>query len=180
MTLARTAAQRINNAFVSVPPSPLSLDQYRPLRGTQLHASTELKENNPLPPFYVSILQCFPSSLSLKRKMDDRDQPPHPIASAAKKAKHPVTISLTAKQTQRAQEEEYPNGFIYCHQCNKKRDLQGKFFYPPPLLYVHLVHSRCSVYLTEDTGDCRRYAGKALSCKILQILLDETLWGRYG
>jgi len=118
MTLARTAAQRINNAFVFVPPSPLSLDQYLPLKGTQLHASTELKENTPLPPFYVSILQSFPSSSSLKRKMDDRDQPPHTIASATKKK---------AKQTQHALEEEYPNGFIYCHQCNKKCDLPGKF-----------------------------------------------------
>lgn len=124
MTPARAVAQRLNNAFVSVPPSPISLDQYRPLKGTQLHASTKLKENIPLPPFYVSILQSYPSSSSHKRKMDDRDQPSHTIASATKKAKHTVTSSSTAKQTQHAPEEEYPNGFIYCHQCNRKRDLQ--------------------------------------------------------
>lgn len=178
MTSARTVAQRLNNAFVFVPPSPFSLDQYRPLKGTQLHASTKLKENIPLPPFYVSILQSFPSSSSLKRKMDDRDQPPHTTASATKKAKHPVTISPKAKQTQHASEEEYPNGFIYCHQCNRKRDLQGKLLYSPPPPYVHLVHSQCSMHLTQATGDCRRCAGKALSCKILQILLNESLWGR--
>ena len=149
MTSARTVAQRLNNAFVFVPPSPFSLDQYRPLKGTQLHASTKLKENIPLPPFYVSILQSFPSSSSLKRKMDDRDQPPHTTASATKKAKHPVTISPKAKQTQHASGEEYPNGFIYCHQCNRKRDLHGKLLYSPPpaprhMFTLYIVSVQCT------------------------------------
>lgn len=66
-----------------------------------------------------------PAPAQNKRKLDVdapvADQP------ASKKHKQPKDAD---QQPVANATDEYPNGFVYCHQCNKKRDATGPS--PPP------------------------------------------------
>ena len=127
---AHPSVQRINNAYVQVPASPLSLASYHPLR-TPVHtaSSTKLKENTPLRRLQFT---ANPST-SHKRKLSDcipiHDGP----ISVLKKAKLNETPSkVKAPRSQQIVPTanacpDFPNGYVYCHQCCKKRDILGKF-----------------------------------------------------
>ncbi|KAF5351686.1 hypothetical protein D9756_007699 [Leucocoprinus leucothites] len=76
---------------------------------------------------------------SLKRKTSSRDDAP-----AKKHRTQPVTITLKPKARPFASApipmpnacEDYPNGFIYCHQCSKKRDVTDAI----QCTFLELIH----------------------------------------
>ena len=131
--MASTArAHRINNAYVQVPASPLSLASYHPLN-TSIHtaSSTKLKENTPLRLQFTTN-----SSSSRKRKLSDCISIHDGSASVLKKAKFSAVDETPSKvKASRSQQiiptanacPEFPNGFAYCHQCSRKRDILSKF-----------------------------------------------------
>ena len=123
--------QRINNAYVQVPASPLSLASYHPLR-TPIHtaSSTKLKENTPLRLQFTTN-----PSTSRKRKLSDCVSVHGPI-SVLKKAKLNAADETPSKvKAPRSQQivptanacPDFPNGYVYCHQCSKKRDILSEF-----------------------------------------------------
>jgi hypothetical protein len=113
--------QRINNAYVQVPASPLSLASYRPLK-TPIHAasSTKLKENTPLRPLQFTTNP----PASRKRKFSDCDSIREFIT---KKSKLNVADVLSQPVVPTANAcPDFPNGYAHCHQCCKKRDILSK------------------------------------------------------
>ena len=124
--------QRINSAYVQVPASPLSLASYRPLR-TPIHTAsgTKLKENTPLRLQFTTN-----SSTSRKRKFSDCVSIHDGPLSVLKKAKLIAADATPSKvKAPRSQQivptanacPDFPNGYVYCHQCSKKRDILSKF-----------------------------------------------------
>jgi len=132
------SVQRVNRAYVDVPPSPLTAAIRRGF-GNSLHAvpsNNNRKENAPLQPSQTSMSQGV--STSLKRKFLDSE--PSLVVDGvmvlAKKAKPsavPCGATLNMKQIQATDpaiaktitDEE----FVYCHQCNQKRDAKCKPLY---------------------------------------------------
>jgi len=89
--------------FVDVPPSLFPLSRYVPL---------SRKENAPLQ-----------TLLSRKRKLSDPD--PSPSTKKQKLvAGTPSSIPAPLVSASNAS-ADFPNGFIYCHQCSRKRDISG-------------------------------------------------------
>lgn len=135
------SVQRLNKAYVQVPQSPVSLSSYRALGGSaHLVPSSRLKENTPLPPFKLAMPQHpSSSSASTKRKISDRDSSSLVfdgvyISSTKKSRLSASTGNMTPLKAKAPKPEVpaanacpgFPNGFSYCHQCNKKRDVAGK------------------------------------------------------
>ncbi|PPQ84593.1 hypothetical protein CVT25_015796 [Psilocybe cyanescens] len=132
------SVQRLNKAYVQVPQSPVSLSSYRALGGSaHLVPSSRLKENTPLPPFKLAMPQHpSSSSASTKRKISDRDSSSLVfdgvyISSTKKSKLSASTGNMTPLKAKVPKPEVpaanacpgFPNGFSYCHQCNKKRDV---------------------------------------------------------
>ena len=140
---AHPSIQRINNAYVQVPASPLSLASYYPLTGrTPIHtaSSTKLKENTPLRLQFTTN-----PSTSRKRKLSDSISIHDGPISVLKKAKLNVVDETPSKvKAPRSQQivptvnacPEFPNGYVYCHQCSKKRDILSKFAFYTSITFV--------------------------------------------
>ncbi|OAX43298.1 hypothetical protein K503DRAFT_181435 [Rhizopogon vinicolor AM-OR11-026] len=101
--------RRQSQVFVEIP-SSATTSYYQP------HVSSSRKENA----LRASVSQntIMSTNTSSKRKQDEtHDQP-------SKKAKVEIT-SIKPNATRRPLANatpDFPNGFVYCHQCNKKRD----------------------------------------------------------
>ncbi|KAF5317248.1 hypothetical protein D9611_003867 [Ephemerocybe angulata] len=142
-TLSSTRKHTASTVYVQVPPSPFDLDQYQFLSARHVPTNNGgklLKENTPLRAPRTHMSQsASTSSSSLKRKLSDRDS-----ASSAsldttpansKKIKSasvgtplkPTQVNANAINVEPAANAcpEYPNGWTYCHQCCKKRDLDA-------------------------------------------------------
>lgn len=131
------SVQRLNKAYVQLPASPHSLSTHL-ARSTPAHvvASSKLKENTPLRPSLFAMPQHVSSSTSLKRKLSDRDTPSQVmdgVVLSSKKSRLSMDASTSLKARQAEPQiplsnatEEFPNGWVYCHQCNKKRDVTGR------------------------------------------------------
>ena len=129
---AHPSIQRINNAYVQVPASPLSLASYHPLRTPNHTAlSAKLKENTPLRLQFTTN-----PSTSRKRKLSDCISARDGSISVLKKAKLNATDESPSKVKASRSEQivptanacpKFPNGYVYCHQCYKKRDILSKF-----------------------------------------------------
>jgi len=127
---AHPSIQRLNHAYVQVPASPLSLASYHPLKAPIHTASSmKLKENTPLRPLQFSTNP----SMSHKRKLSDRGSIHDGPISDVKKVKlfaadgtpskakaHPIVPTPNACP-------DFPNGYVYCHQCSTKRDILSEF-----------------------------------------------------
>ena len=123
--------QRINSVYVQVPVSPLSLDSYRPLK-TPIHTAsrTKLKENTPF-----RLQSTTSPSTSRKRRLSDCISIYDGPISVLKKAKlnaAETPSKIKAPQNHRIVPTanacpDFPNGYVYCHQCSKKRDILSKF-----------------------------------------------------
>jgi hypothetical protein len=101
--------------FVDVPPSPFPLSRY---------SSISRKENAPL---------TTASPLSRKRKLSDPEG--SSITSTKKQRlvpKSPLKTSSIPEPLASASNTsaDFPNGFIYCHQCSQKRDISGECIQP--------------------------------------------------
>jgi len=143
---SHSSVQRLNKAYVQVPPSPLTLSSYRSLNtSSHVVSSSKLKENTPLRPFQLANMSNHSASTaSSKRKASDRDSSSLILdgvnPSATKKSKLSASAATTSnnntplktKQTSQSISAsnacpEFPNGWTYCHQCNKKRDLNSEY-----------------------------------------------------
>lgn len=93
--------------YVDVPPSPFPLSRY---------SSLSHKENTPL---------TIASHLHRKRKLSD------PKGGSTKKQKLAAVTPLQTSSSPVPLDStpdvsaDFPNGYIYCHQCSKKRDISG-------------------------------------------------------
>ena len=136
-----SAVQRFNKAYVQVPFSPLTSTRSRgSVTASHVLHSSKLKENTPLRPLSLSMQQQSSSSTltSAKRKLSDRDAPSQVLDGviiSSKKIRMSMdgsaSNSIKYRRTQTLAylnnaSEEFPNGFVYCHQCNKKRDAAGR------------------------------------------------------
>ncbi|CAA7261782.1 unnamed protein product [Cyclocybe aegerita] len=131
------AIQRVNKAYVQVPVSPYSTSSVHRMLATPIHvaASNKLKENTPLRPSHLAMSHSIIPSTSLKRKISDREPRlifDGVVITSAKKPKlsapndngtllkkNPSKVDIPVIELT----PEFPNGSVYCHQCNRKRDL---------------------------------------------------------
>ncbi|TEB38255.1 hypothetical protein FA13DRAFT_1725894 [Coprinellus micaceus] len=140
-----TLSRRASTAYVEIPPSPFDLHQYQSLSARHVPASNNgggkpTKENTPLRAPRLHMLQSASTSTSasssLKRKLSDDDSSVTSLESeqsSSKKAKSASTgtplkaaqLNIVPSQPVANACEEFPNGWIYCHQCCKKRDLEA-------------------------------------------------------
>ena len=125
----------INRAYVQVPPSPLT--NYHRVTGSVLPfvlSKSEQKENALLKISALPMSHSDASPTSLKRKSVDWEPASLDLDGAHKKSKlsfaplgPPLNVKhITMNEPVKNISEEFPDGFVYCHQCNKKRDLNGK------------------------------------------------------
>ena len=139
--LQRPVTRRFSQVYVDIPPSPFH--KSRVVSGSPLHVhthSSNRKENAPLQ--FSSIIQDqdpATSSPNRKRKLSESYTNMNMASvdgttSLVKKAKVSVnektvhkSKTTTAKIGTQQVSEEFPNGWFYCHQCNKKRDSGRKY-----------------------------------------------------
>ena len=148
---ANPSIHRINNAYVQVPASPLSLASYHPLR-TPIHtaSSAKLKENTPLRLQFTTN-----PSTSRKRKLSDCISIHDGPISVLKKSKLIAADETPSKvKAPRSQQivptanacPDFPNGYVYCHQCSKKRDILSEFsFYTSITFCIQYLNSNYSM-----------------------------------
>jgi hypothetical protein len=159
---AHPSIQKINHAYVQVPPSPLSLASYH-LLGTPVHtaSSTKLKENTPFRLFTTN------PSTSRKRKISDCISIHDGSISVLKKSKlNPAAESPSKVNAPRSQQmmlqnvptanacPDFPNGYVYCHQCSKKRDILSKFAsYTSNKICIQYLNSNYSMQYCKSTAN---------------------------
>lgn len=130
-------SRRRSQVFVEIPPS--SVHSRHTISRSPISAVRDVKENTPLRPARINNKLIMaaqngdtPSS-ARKRKLVDTEatsDDEEPLADIAKKpkavakAKPPPAKKQKKATLSRAEEptEEFPNGYFYCHQCNRKRD----------------------------------------------------------
>ncbi|KAF9241536.1 hypothetical protein BU15DRAFT_44816 [Melanogaster broomeanus] len=120
----KSSLRRSSHVYVEIPPSPLH-NSRNPYKHSP-HVSLTHKENALL---RSSSSQMISSTISApsppKRKLDVdsivgmSDQPLTKKPKAA--PSNPTDVGQVKKLANAT--DEYPNGFVYCHQCNKKRDV---------------------------------------------------------
>jgi hypothetical protein len=131
------SAQRVNRAYVEVPPSPLT--RYSRVAEHNLLSNNEQKENTPLKLSSHPMSHFDASSTSLKRKLLDHEPsslalegiilPPKKSKLSSVPLGAPLNIKqVTMNEPAKNISEEFPNGSVYCHQCNKKRDYNGEYY----------------------------------------------------
>lgn len=98
-----------------------------------------------------------------KRKLDgDAMVAGQPATKKQKQPNHAVP------QTVANATNEYPNGFVYCHQCNKKRDVTGS----STCSRSSCTHTALSLHPLHG----ERPQGSQVQCQVLQALPQEPLW----
>ncbi|KAH7921406.1 hypothetical protein BV22DRAFT_1122186 [Leucogyrophana mollusca] len=107
--------RRLSQVYVEIPPSPLHTARKNGSKqSASLIVTSGHKENALL--YSDGSHMSSASTSPKKRKMDcDISQP------SAKKQK-PAPLQAAELEKPVNSSEEYPNGFFYCHQCNRKRD----------------------------------------------------------
>ncbi|KAG2150574.1 zinc-finger domain of monoamine-oxidase A repressor R1-domain-containing protein [Suillus clintonianus] len=112
----KSIVRRLSQVFVEIPSSALhkSNNNSIPTTSSATHAVSSRKQN----PLRASISQNTIINKSSKRKADESNDKP------LKKPKlETVAIKLnTTRRPLANATPDFPNGFLYCHQCNKKRD----------------------------------------------------------
>lgn len=118
--------------------SPISLKENTPLRPTR--TNSELTS--------MTTLSTLSSKSNKRKHVEESDLPlaeekhetkgpkaKKPRVSSNSGASKPTNVAKKPKATSKAKTvsepkengDEYPNGFFYCHQCTKKRDLSRKW-----------------------------------------------------
>lgn len=140
--------RRRSQLFVDIPHSALHAS-FTPT--TSPYKPGSLKENTPLHPLRTNshIDMSTSSTASRKRKLSNDDSledffedsastapkktklstsaTTPPAAAKAKPSGKPKETKVVKEQNPNVPSEEYPNGYFYCHQCNRKRDMSGTF-----------------------------------------------------
>jgi hypothetical protein len=135
--------RRFKQVYVEIPPSPFHSSRINELSSpahVQPFASGNLKENTPLHPTHGTMTQQIAAAASHKRKLSDRDISTPMIMPNTKKPKLATSSGANTADNRKLAKTsatvgiiptanastDYPNGFIYCHQCGKKRDTEGE------------------------------------------------------
>ncbi|KAF9227409.1 hypothetical protein BS17DRAFT_800432 [Gyrodon lividus] len=126
MSSGKSSLRRSSQVYVEIPPSPLhnSRNPYKHVSST-----TASHKENALLRSCSSTSQMVPSTISgpssHKRKLDVDSiagMPDQPLTKKPK-ATQPNLDGMSQVNKLANATNEYPNGFVYCHQCNKKRDV---------------------------------------------------------
>lgn len=158
LSSAPTPRRRLQ-VYVEIPPSPLTMHMRRnkpttddrPAAGSTVHVhGTSLKENAPL------TASSSTSTLnSNKRKLSDCDLAMSMAAVETKKPKLAAKIlDPNAKKTDKVP-ADFPNGFFYCHQCAKKRDVSGGCFTSLPVCVSYTLPVALQCTLKDTKGRCK-------------------------
>ena len=117
---------RLSEVYVLVPHSPYSPCASGP-NGFHHNPPTPLREHNmPTPESPLAVIKRRRSEGNL----DETEQ--HAPEAKSKRPKVSTMTNRTQGSSRHARAveptatEEFPNGFFYCHQCNKKRDSSGE------------------------------------------------------
>lgn len=130
MSSTPTSLRRLSfrQVYVDVPPSPyFPYENSFSANSTQIYSSHNLKENAPLRLSHASMSQPSTGSTSHKRKLSDLDLSATMAVATTKKTKLAPGAGGKVSHSEAAESvsPEFPNGFVYCHQCSKKRDVAG-------------------------------------------------------
>lgn len=134
-----SAARKLSQVYIDIPPSPLHMHE-----GTS-SVTSSIKENTPLLPTRTSSGSSSLTSVSSgvsrpnKRKLSDAstkmpqreqsEQHPKKAKLAAPRAAPTVKGAIKKQEEQQTSATDSNAGsssnVLYCHQCNKKRDIAG-------------------------------------------------------
>ncbi|KAH7888731.1 hypothetical protein F5I97DRAFT_1803661 [Phlebopus sp. FC_14] len=120
----RPLLRRLSQVYVEIPPSPLHRSRAASKHSPHVPTTTASRKENALlypSPSQMSTVPALSSSShkrSLDRSAEVADQP------VTKKSKSNKSAASGIPQDKKlaGPSEEFPSGFAYCHQCNKKRD----------------------------------------------------------
>ncbi|KAG1732231.1 uncharacterized protein EDB91DRAFT_678387 [Suillus paluster] len=108
----KTTVRRLSQVFVEIPSSALHKPNNNSTPTTSNPAHMSSRKENAL---RASVSQNTVMNKSSKRKAAETHEQP------AKKTKIQIKPGDTRRPLANAT-PDFPNGFVYCHQCNKKRD----------------------------------------------------------
>lgn len=141
-----SSMRRNSQVFVEIISSPLhgassasmsssrsSLKENAPFHPTDTNADNSISNLSNLSDAKASALKRKRSDASLSRKASSELGGPHKrpkvlktIGKTSERGKH-VAPKPAPNQPVKLVSEEYPNGYFYCHQCNKRRGIDRKF-----------------------------------------------------
>jgi hypothetical protein len=186
-----TSVPRFKQVYVEIPPSPFHSFRINERMHLQVIASGNLKENTPLRPTHGSMTQQFTATTSLKRKLSDRDVSTSVMALNAKKPKFATSSGVNTADSRKKEEVSanvgtmptiinFPNGFIYCHQCGKKRDVDGKLIFASQRILALIRSLTASIQCTlqESHPIAKHKVGKERRCH--NKFCKSCLKNRYG
>jgi hypothetical protein len=118
-----------SDVYVLVPRSPYSpcASETRTVKGSHHNPHTPLREHNmPIAESPLAAIKRKRSEGNLdeteQRAPDTKSKRPK-VSTMTNKTQDSTKLTRTVASTAT---EEFPNGFFYCHQCNKKRDSSGE------------------------------------------------------
>lgn len=125
-----------SDIYVLVPRSPYSPDtsetiRTRDVNGSRHNPPTPLREHNmPIPESPLAVIKRKRSEGNLdeteQRAPEAKSKKPR-VSTMTNNTQGSTKLIRTVEPTPT---EEFPNGFFYCHQCNKKRDSSGELKRP--------------------------------------------------
>lgn len=163
----RPAVRRQSMVFVEIPPSPLHTARKAANHPHMSSTSTGCKENALSRLQSSKMISSTASTIanSHKRKLDaEGDQ------LSTKKPRQAPTRPVDDLEDS---SDEHPNGFVYCHQCNMKRDVSGESHLRSPSWLLTKSISFCSMHST-------RPERSSMQSQVLRILPQETVRSYLG
>ncbi|KIJ61330.1 hypothetical protein HYDPIDRAFT_189618 [Hydnomerulius pinastri MD-312] len=128
MAARKPSLRRLSQVYVEIPQSPLHKSRNVSKHSPHVSTTTASRKENAL--LHASSSQMITNTISAssphKRKLDVdttaemSDQP----STKKHKAPQPKPSGKPEIKKLANASEEYPNGFVYCHQCNRKRDVE--------------------------------------------------------
>ena len=151
-----TSSRRSNpqEVYVLVPRSPYSLSTSEPIGAR----TTDSPHNPPTPLRAYNMPNASPLTI-IKRKRSEGNFGETEQRAPETKSKRPKVSTTTSKAqgatkpsrpTASNATAEFPNGFFYCHQCNKKRDSSGEpglALIMRPVINLNPIRSRTILHL---------------------------------
>ncbi|KZT29207.1 hypothetical protein NEOLEDRAFT_1175504 [Neolentinus lepideus HHB14362 ss-1] len=176
-TTPSSSVRRRSQAFVEIPPSPLHTFSTAPSKAFVSTPSSRHKENT-----FVSVDADMAESVTRtsprKRKLSTISSTNNTVAALTNRASQPtpkkakvtpsvgrpvvkpkktVTTKTALKPQPSNANEEFPDGFFYCHQCNKKRDnslaIQCTFYSGDNSRHARCRAKYCKICLKNRYGD---------------------------
>lgn len=149
--------------------------------GVAASSSSVLKENTPVHYYYPPYINVNPHM--------NPTMPPEASGSGAKRKMSATTASAAEAAPKKkaksgaSDHAEFPNGSVYCHQCNKKRDAAGQYPMLDVLMVptqVHPVIIQCTFTdSTNSTDGARSKKGKKDRRCVIKFC-QACLKNRYG